>query len=164
MHKLDEGTFDTTKLNTGIRLFIDAGTVLSPSPLSQGAQEYRITAFYRDTQCKGGMFCGSEVKVYRKNADTHSPPTRKQIKGPLMVVAILAALDRMQLPKFCQSQAMEINRSGRPTHPFSAVQENVGGHATRFNRLVDPDSVLSRITDATGPIPKSLEMMWLSGV
>lgn len=89
-----------------------------------------------------------------------------------MVVAIVAATDLVQLPTRCQSQVKVIDRSGSPTDPFSGAQENLAGHATRFNRLVDPGTSwrlvdtlgMFRTIGAIGPIPKSLEAMWLSGV
>ena len=52
------------------------------------------------------------------------------------------------------------------------MQGNWSGHATRFNRLLDPgtswrlddDSGVFCIIGVVGPIPKSLEMMLLSCV
>lgn len=122
-----------------------ASTVLLPLAIPArrpGAPDHCFST--RTFKVEEHVFASSRFRVYRKNDNTHSPTTRKQIKGPLMVVATLAAIDLVQ--------------------PFSGVQENVGGHATRFNRLVDPDLGLSSTTDATGPIPKSLEMMRLSVV
>ena len=64
------------------------------------------------------------------------------------------------------------NGIGSVTHPCSGVQGNLGCHATRFDRLLDPGvswwpKDLRRLlcsTDTTGPILKSFEAMWLSGV
>lgn len=43
----------------------------------------------------------NRAKRYRKKDSTQSPATRKHIKGPLMVVAMVAAIDLVQLPIYC---------------------------------------------------------------
>ena len=39
-----------------------------------------------------------QVKPHRMKDSTHNPVTRKQIKGPLMLVATVTAVDLLQLP------------------------------------------------------------------
>lgn len=89
-----------------------------------------------------------------------------------MLVAIVAAIDFVQLPTCCQSHAKAIDRSDSLTDPFLGVHGSWGGHVTPFNKLLDPGTSW-RLDDipgffciigAMGPIPKSLETMWLSGV
>lgn len=88
-----------------------------------------------------------------------------------MVVAI-AAIDLVQLRTCHQSQFNAIGRSDSPTDPFLGVHGNLGGHAMGFNKLLDPGTswrlyeipVLFCIIGTMGPIPKSLETTWLSGV
>ena len=113
-----------------------------------------------------------QVKPHRMKDSTPNPVTRKQIKGPLMLVATVTAVDLLQLPACYQSLVNKVSKSSSLTYPFSIVQENLTGHATRFDRLLDPCGSwwlddhwsLSFATNATGFIPKSLEAMRLSGV
>ena len=59
---------------------------------------YPITAYYRNAQCDGAAVHNFLIKRHRIKDSTPSIVTRKQIKGVLMVVAIVTAMDLLQLP------------------------------------------------------------------
>ena len=60
-----------------------------------------MTAFYRLTQHDGVVLHKNRAKRHRMKDSTHSAATRKQIKGPLIVVAIVTAIDLVQLVACC---------------------------------------------------------------
>ena len=66
------------------------------SPLS-----YDALRAYGKAQSKRAAVHSNSVKGYRINDSIHSIAIRKQIKGPLMVVAIMTAMGVVQLQARC---------------------------------------------------------------
>ena len=66
---------------------------------------------------KRAVIHSNSVKGYRTNDSAHSIAIRKQTKGPLMVVAIVTAMDLVQLPVRSQSTVYKgIELSTQLTH------------------------------------------------
>ena len=62
---------------------------------------YDALRAHGNAQGKGAVVHSNSVKDYRMNDRTHSIAIRKQIKGPLMAMAIVTAMDLVQLPARC---------------------------------------------------------------
>ena len=133
---------------TAIRLF----SFIATRPIAP----YRN--FLPHTSSKRAILPIHPLRPYTNKDSTHSPATRKQIRGPLTLVAIVAAVDLSQLPICHQLQANPSDRSGTPTYPFSCV------HRPGPNWRLDNESVSFCVIGSRGPIPNSLRAMWLSGV
>ena len=62
---------------------------------------YDALRLYGNAQGIRAVVHSNSVKGYRVNDNTHSIAIRKQIKGPLMVVAIVTAMDLLQVLQRC---------------------------------------------------------------
>lgn len=94
---IDRTNFTASALIVSIRLSIFEVMMNFPSsPLS-----YNALRAYGHAQGKRAVVHSTSVKGYRMNDNRHSIAIRKHIKGPLMVVAIVTAMDLVQLLARC---------------------------------------------------------------